>query len=180
MQNKVFIITGSQGSGKTEFLLKVIEKLKEKDINTGGIIARGFWENNVRSGFELIDIQSGEKMMLCQTKPVNGWEKFRRFYFNPKGFDFGNKALAPENLKNADVIVIDEAGPVELEGKGWSDAINRLTKTTEKPMIWVVRKSLTEDIIAHFKINDFTIFEISSSVNKVADIIAKHCNRLQL
>ena len=176
MKSKIFILTGTQGSGKTTFLKNLVEYLRKENILIGGIIANGFWENNVRTGFDLEDILTGEKILLCQTNPTEGWEKFRRFYFNPEGFTFGNKVLNPVNIAKADIIVIDEVGPFELEGKGWTPAIKSLLKTIEKPMIWVVRESLTEDIIAHFKIDDFDVIDINSSVSDTGRVIINHCN----
>ena len=176
MKSKIFIITGGQGSGKTTFLANLIEYLRKENILIGGIIANGFWENNVRTGFELEDIYTGEKKILCLTNPIEGWEKFRRFYFNPEGFEFGNKVLNPANLAKADIIVIDEVGPFELEDKGWAQAIKSLLKINKKPMIWVVRENLTEDIITHFEIDDFNMFDINSSVSNTGRIVLNHCN----
>ncbi len=170
MNNKVFIITGSQGSGKTTFLDKLIKHLKAEGVSVGGFIAHGFWNNNERSGFELENIQTGEKIILCQTNPAKGWQKFRRFYFNPEGFAFGNKVLDPANLGKTDFIAIDEVGPFELENRGWAQAIKLLLHNIDKPMIWVVRKSLIKEILSHFSINDFTILDI--------DIAGKEVDRL--
>jgi len=171
MKSKIFIISGKQGSGKTTFLTKLIEHLHKENKLAGGIIAHGFWKNNERSGFELENIRTGEKIILCQTDPVQGWEKFRRFYFNPEGFVFGNSALEPEYIANTDIIVIDEVGPLELEDKGWAQAIKSLLKTTGKPVIFVVRESLTKDIIKHFKIENSIVIDTGLSAGEVAKTI---------
>jgi nucleoside-triphosphatase THEP1 len=171
MNNKVFVITGSQGSGKTTSLIKLTKHLKDEGLSVGGIIAHGFWNNNERTGFELENIQTGEKIILCQTNPAKGWAKFRRFYFNPEGFDFGNKVLDPANLDKTEIIVIDEVGPLELEDKGWAQAIKSLLKTTGKPVIFVVRESLTKDIIKHFKIENSIIIDTGLSAGEVAKTI---------
>ncbi len=173
MNNKVFVITGSQGSGKTTFLTKLTKHLRDEGLSVGGIIAHGFWNNNERAGFELENIQTGEKIILCQTNPAKGWAKFRRFYFNPEGFAFGNKVLDPANLDKTDIIVIDEVGPFELENRGWAQAIKLLLHNIDKPMIWVVRNSLKKEILSHFFINDFTIFDIDISEEEVDRLVFK-------
>jgi len=170
MQNKIFIITGQQGSGKTTFLSELINHLKAEGISVGGFIAHGFWKDNIRDGFELEDLQTGEKIVLSQSEPVAKWKKFRRFYFNPEGFKFGEKILSPERSENMDLIAIDEIGPFELEGKGWRKAIDNLIQETNKPMIWVCRKNILSEIIAEFNLCSFHIYNISQ---EDAEVIAK-------
>ncbi len=172
MQNMIFLITGPQGHGKTTFLIELVNLLKKKDILTGGFVAHGFWKDNVRDGFELEDLQTGEKIVLSQTVAMEGWEKFRRFYFNPGGFAFGEKILSPKNLVDADVIAIDEIGPFELQGRGWRKAIDKLIKEINKPMVWVCRKSILEELVKEFKLRSYHVFDIQKEVpEKVARMV---------
>ena len=172
MHNMIFFITGSQGSGKTTFLIELIEILKQKGITAGGFSAHGYWKNNLRDKFELEDLKTGNKMILCKRQPVEGWQKFRHFYFNPEGFTFGQKALSSSNLSKVDIIAIDEIGPFELEGKGWSKDIDSLIHKTDIPMIWVVRESILQEIIDHWNIESYIVFDIKTeSPEKIADKI---------
>lgn len=161
MDNRIFIITGTQGSGKTTFLSELINHLKVRDISIGGFIAHGFWKENIRDGFELEDLQTGEKIVLSQTEPIEGWEKFRRFYFNPDGFEFGEKILSPDNRINTELIAIDEIGPFELQGKGWRKAIDILLEKTNTSMIWVCREGILTKIVAEFNLKSYHIFNTS-------------------
>ena len=58
--SNVYIITGDQGTGKTTFLSTFSGQLKKNGIKSGGILARGVWENNIRTGFVLEGINSGQ------------------------------------------------------------------------------------------------------------------------
>ena len=173
MNNQIFIIAGTQGSGKTTFLSQLITLLKA-ELLVGGFIAHGFWKDNIRDGFELEDLQTGKKVVLSQTEPIEGWEKFRRFYFNPEGFEFGEKALSPDNLINTELITIDEIGPFELEGNGWRKVIDILCEESNKPMIWVCRESILKDIITEFNLKSYWIYNISKeSPENLSRIIIK-------
>jgi len=161
MQHKIIIITGEQGSGKTTFLQEMIFGLANNDIQIAGIFAEGFWKNYERNHFELNDLKSKNSILYCQREPKEGWEKLRHFYINPDGQKFGEAALDPEYVKSADIVVIDEIGPFELKGKGWAKAIESLLrKLPEKPMIWVVRKSLLNEVASHFKIQPLKIYHV--------------------
>ncbi len=83
MKNKVFIITGSCGSGKTTFLNHLVQELRQFGIQSGGFLAEGFCANNERYYFELIDLDSNKRILFCTKDPNNDWEKLGSFYFNP-------------------------------------------------------------------------------------------------
>lgn len=161
MGHKIIIITGDQGSGKTTFLQELIYGLTSRDIKVGGILAEGFWKNHERDHFKLIDLKSTKKILYCLKEPINGWEKLRQFYINPVGQKFGEDALAVENVKSSDVIVIDEIGPFELMGKGWAKSIESLLKILpEKMMVWVVRKMLVDEVSNCFKIIPLKVYNV--------------------
>jgi nucleoside-triphosphatase len=159
MDNKIFIISGSQGSGKTTLLKRTIKFLKEKNFQVGGIVAEGYWKNDQRDRFDLVNQTTGEKIVFCQRDEIEEWEKIRHFYINPKGQEFGESILHPNTIKHSDVCVIDEIGPFEIANKGWFNAINKLLINSNIPMIWVVRNSLIDEILAKWNISPTLIID---------------------
>lgn len=166
MDNKIFIISGKKGSGKTTFLKEAIKFLKETEIQVGGIVAEGYWRNNQRESFDLINQTTGDKIVFCQRDEVENWDKIRHFYLNPKGQKFGEASLKTSNLKNCDLVVIDELGPFELEGKGWSFALKKLISHSNLPMIWVIREGLENEILNYFSVSSTKIFSITEDTPK--------------
>ncbi len=172
MKNFIAIITGESGDGKTGFVAEITKILDAKKIRYGGILAIGYWKNGLRDSFELCDLLSRKKIVFCQRTPVEKWEKLVSFYINPQGENFGNRALSPEHLKGVKLIIIDEIGPFELQGKGWATAIENLLREVSLPMLWVVRQSLVNEVVAHWNIDNFAVYEVrQSNPHEVVDKI---------
>lgn len=167
-KSKVFIISGSSGDGKTSLLKKLIDNLKSKDLNILGFLAEGKWDNNVRSSFDLIEIETNNRLELCSNILNNEWIKEGRFYFNPKAINEGKLIIEKCILNNPYLIIIDEIGPFELQGKIWAFSFEKLLKSTSVTIIITAKQKLIPQIISKFNITDFK--EILSST-KVEDFI---------
>ncbi len=155
----VFIIAGDQREGKTTFLRKTIKLLKESGQKVEGIMAEGIDVDGQRNGFHLIDVKDEKKkIVLCNIEGKENWEKTGRYYFNPDGLRFGRDVLS--NISTDSIIVIDEIGPLEINGGGWSDSIQKILLNYDNPMIWVVRRKLTEQIIHKFDLKNVSIMDI--------------------
>lgn len=168
----LYIITGEQGSGKSEMIQALCDALKSKGLAVSGIIARGIWENGERSGFSIESVAHGDRMVLCENKSHPGWRQFRRFWFNPDAFDTGNIWLKQALNGNSDVIILDEIGPLELQGEGWAENLSGIfTQTLHRMVIVTVRPSLTEKIISAFNLQPVRIIDASEDPKKVLEEI---------
>ncbi len=163
----VFIITGETRSGKTTFLTNIINSLQENNVKVGGIISQGYDKNGERSHFEIKNIITGEKTLLCDRIPSKEKINTGRFFFYPKGIEFGTKAIN-DAVSQSDLIVIDEIGPLELKGKGWYEVIDKALKAN-KPMIWVVRKKIIDKVLNAWPGNNFHIFDIEKTDLQAAE-----------
>ena len=50
------ILTGAPSVGKTTIVMDVAQKLKARGLRVGGVVSREIRTNNVRIGFEFIDL----------------------------------------------------------------------------------------------------------------------------
>jgi len=159
-QNKIYIISGETRSGKTTFLKSVIEDFKKDGKNIGGILALGIDHKNERYGFEIENVATGQKTLLCSREPKPESINTGRFYFYKEGLNFGIQALTT-NLDNIDWLVIDEVGYLELKGQGWFEAIEKAMKQTNLNMIWVVRKRILEEVLNQWPYFNFYVMNIN-------------------
>jgi nucleoside-triphosphatase THEP1 len=159
-KRKVFILTGETGEGKTTFLQKLTDMLKDKGVTAVGVLAPRILEGTTTTGYDILDISSGIRapFLRMTNAEISGVE---RFTLMEEGFRAGLKALDPDNNPDETVIIIDEAGPLELRGEGWAGRIGELLKSKKRQIILVVRRSLVDEVIRKFGITDPVICRVS-------------------
>ena len=55
------ILAGAPGVGKTTIVMDVAQKLKARGVRVGGVVSREVRTNNVRIGFEFIDLATNDR-----------------------------------------------------------------------------------------------------------------------
>ena len=152
--NKITIISGKKHSGKTTKLLTYISELQAKGMVCAGIVAVGYFKDDKRCSFDLVDILGNRKQELMTTTPSLKFKKIGRFHINPDGEKFGRSVLESETTINADVIIIDEIGALELEGKGWAKYLKQFIKL-DKNIVITVREQFIDDVCNVFGIENY-------------------------
>ena len=79
-----------------------------------------------------------------------------RYKFSVKAFEWSTKILAESIHKNYDEIIIDEIGPLELQGKGFAEVLKLLLKHSEikSDLFLVVRDKAVQQVLDYFKISE--------------------------
>jgi nucleoside-triphosphatase THEP1 len=155
----VFIITGEPGSGKTTFLLKLIEELRGKSLSIAGFAALSVPEDGPSGSFNILDLVSGMMLPLASRRFTKGWHQYGNFYFNPEGILMGKNILEDPKITDNDLIVVDEIGPFELEGQVWADPLTRLLTRQCCSVLLVVREPLVGQVIQKWNLEEAVIME---------------------
>jgi len=172
-ESKIFIITGEQGEGKTTKLTQVIDILKKKNYKVSGFIAPGRWSDGLRSGFDIVDIKTDEKRLLCQSGHNERYVKIGRFNFDAEAIKFGEQLLLNAADMETDFVVIDEIGMFELQGKLWAGSFLKLVKSAPCPILITVRSKFIEDVKTSFKLSNHTTFHLDQQATTIAIRIVK-------
>lgn len=159
-QSIIFIITGKTGSGKTTFLDRLIKILRKHDISISGFLSKRSKTQEHEQVYELYLFDSHQIIPFASRVPVEGWINIANFYFNPEALKRGNGIISDSQILNKDLVVVDEIGIFELEGKMWADAISHLVSKSDKMMIWVVRDTLIEKVIEKWNLQKPVIIDI--------------------
>lgn len=148
--NTIFILSGKRNSGKSTILQRVITGLQEKGFRIAGIRAPAIMQNGRKIGFYVLNIKTDEKALLCERRSELVPSTPQSFEFHENGLKLGRQALSPQAINDADLIIIDEVGPLELKGECWAEPIEQIFNTSEKPMLWVIRKGLVDKVCMHY------------------------------
>lgn len=148
MKKRLLLITGSPGSGKTTVFLKTLQLLKTLGCIVGGMATREVRARGSRVGFEIRDLHSGRKGWLAHVNQRYG-PRIGKYQVNLEDLNMIGVDAIASAVKDADLVAIDEIGPMELLSKRFREAVKRTIEGT-KPMIatfhWKARDRLIETL----------------------------------
>jgi nucleoside-triphosphatase THEP1 len=156
MSTDIIIITGKINSGKTSACKTLISEQKRQKKEVGGILSLPVWRRGEKNTYYAVDIATEEGTLLATTGPVSPCIRYGRFRFPLSGFVFACSALyraaGLSDLPAAEMIIIDELGPLELLDRGFAPALKTILQTYTGTLILVTRETHTGEIRGHFGI----------------------------
>ena len=156
----VILVTGDLHIGKTSLISEFLETPLAASYRIAGILAKGLWKDNLRDGFDLVDLSTGRTTPLARRrKHQDPIEKIMFDFFN-LGMQAGAEALSPAVCKTSDLVIVDEVGKLEARGKGWGDHLDLLLDEKIRLFIWVVRRESLDQIIERFQLDAPVIVDV--------------------
>ena len=160
---KVFIITGAIGEGKTTYLKKLIGFFRNNNIAIGGILSERLMTDAQTTGYDLVNIETGEKEAFLRQNEECGSESIGRFTICSKGITMGNTVLRSLISYSYKIVIIDEVGLLELQNKGWAAGINGLLTESKSHILFTVRDTYVNDIKNKWNLGEAIIFYIGET-----------------
>jgi nucleoside-triphosphatase THEP1 len=147
----LIILTGETGSGKTTWAGEIVRALRNRGVKVGGVLATGLLTGARRSGFDITDLSTGRTVPLCREGDagIGAEQRWSRFTFAREGLELGREALMVRG-PSADVIVVDEVGPLELTGGGWAESLDALAGHFRGQILVVARFAVVEAVRARW------------------------------
>jgi len=136
--------TGPKHCGKTTSATKLAQVARAEGFNVAGLLSPPLYRNSELLGFDVLDLQNGTRAPLARRKISQS--KARPFTFITDGLKLGNAALSKENTKSADLIIVDEFGPLEIKGQGWRKSVDSLLISSNAVILLVVRRELANAV----------------------------------
>ena len=160
---KVFILTGSIGQGKTTFIQNIVKNFQSKGITVGGIYSPRVMQDKTTIGYDIIDINTNEREVFLRQSSLDNRIKIGRFNIHLQGLQKGIKTLKSSIDTNTQIVIIDEVGKLELDNNGWASGIDELIKNAQNHLLLVIRDRYIEQIIDKWEINNYQVFDIKEN-----------------
>jgi len=138
-------VTGRPGIGKTTVLLNAVEGLRANGYRVGGMVSREVRQEGARVGFQIINLKTGEEGWLARINQPSG-PQLGKYRVNLVDLEtFGVKAIQTA-LGEADLVVIDEIGPMELFSQAFKQAVKDAVDS-RKLILGVIHHSARDPVI---------------------------------
>jgi nucleoside-triphosphatase THEP1 len=166
-QNELILWVGEKHSGKTTSAAELARAARAKGFDIAGLLAPSLYDNGVLAGFDVFDLRTEARAPLARR--TSGGGQGEPYIFTAEGLKVGRSALSAAATKSAELIIVDEFGPLELSGGGWRKDVDSLFASTDAVILLVVRRELADEVqqlYAEIRSHNFAACE-KESVDKV-------------
>jgi nucleoside-triphosphatase len=126
------LVTGAPGVGKTTLIRAVVAALPKR---SGGFVTEEIREEGQRVGFRVCGLD-GSSTVLAHVRAVRG-PRVGRFHVDVPAFEVVGVAALEAATREADLIVVDEIGKMELCSERFMDALEAALRSP-KPFLGTV------------------------------------------
>lgn len=175
---KVFV-TGRPGVGKTTVLMRCVGALEAMGMRVGGMFSRETRRGGVRVGFEVYDPLTQRRGWLSHVNQPEG-PRVGRYRVNIRDLVEVGVWSIDNAIKDADCVVIDEIGPMELCCDAFREAVIRALRA-RKLLLGVIHWRMRDPLIEAIRSRaDVIVYEVSiqnrdrlheTMVEKIAEVI---------
>lgn len=130
-------ITGHPGVGKTTLVKRVLAAVP---LRAGGMITEEIRKCGFRMGFLLRDVATGKEGLLAHRHHCTGPE-FGKYRICLRDLEEIGAAAIERAVAEAELIVIDEVGPMELKSPRFIAAVERALASEKHLLVTVHRAS---------------------------------------
>jgi nucleoside-triphosphatase THEP1 len=148
-----------------------VRTIHREGFDVAGLLARSVYHDGKLIGFDAVDLSSGTEAPLARCGDRAG--DIGRFAFLDEGLQLGRAALDGPGAESADLVIIDEFGPLELDGKGWRENVDSVLASRAGIVLLVVRRELVgrvRQLYAHFGVEVLDAGE-SQSADEVVRLL---------
>ncbi len=178
-------ITGLPQAGKTDILLRVIGMLESEGIKVGGMVTEAILEGGKRVGFNIMDWETKEKDIMAHKDIETETSRLRveDYGVNVEAIDRIGVPAIMRAIEEADVIVIDEIGRMEVLSPNFVEAVKE-TFDMDKPLIITLHKKsrnpLLQDIRRRDDVRILEVTPINQSIlpYKIVKLVKEELDNL--
>ncbi len=141
-------------------LKNIVRELKEQKYKIDGFLSEAAWKKEEAIGYDLFDLKEERSIPFIRRTGEEEWQKIGAYFFIPQSLAEAEKIIL--RGKEADILVVDEVGPLELSGKGFWPALKQVVFQPLTSFLFVVRITIPEDFLARLGMSEVKIFDIKN------------------
>jgi nucleoside-triphosphatase THEP1 len=145
-------------------------QLKKQNSKVAGFLSLYTEEKDQFIGYDLFDLIQGTRIPFIRKEGQKAWQRIGPYFFIPDSLDHAQNIIL-RSIK-ADICVIDEVGPLELEGQGLWPALKKVIPHMRPEYILVVRETILDKWLRKLEEIPIKIFHISD--NELLQKMVKH------
>lgn len=153
-------ITGLPNAGKTYALLKVIEMLETEGKKVGGMVTEPILKEGRRAGFWVTDWATKKRRVLASTE-IESRVRVGKYGVDVEALNEVGVPAITAATKEADVVVVDEVGKMEMESDEFVQAVKD-AMDSEKPVVLTLHKKSRNPLLQDIRRrDDIRILEVT-------------------
>ncbi|MEE9236376.1 MAG: NTPase [Thermoplasmata archaeon] len=145
-------ITGMPNAGKTYALQKVIDMLEAENRKVGGMVTEPIMSEGRRLGFWVMDWQTKVKRVLASPE-ISSKVMVGRYGVDLEALEQVGVSAIRSATEEADVIVVDEVGKMEMESETFVEAVKDALDS-DKPVILTLHKKSRNPLLQDIRRRD--------------------------
>ncbi len=141
---RVFV-TGPAGVGKTTLVERVAREVERWGYIVGGMITKEVRRNGKRIGFKIIALDTGEEGTLASLRGTSHLPgvPFGKYVVHVDELERVGVSAIRRALVEADLVVIDEIGPMEYKSNEFVKAVGEVLNS-DKTLLAVVHRKMAD------------------------------------
>ncbi|MCK7521380.1 MAG: hypothetical protein MZV64_28700 [Ignavibacteriales bacterium] len=171
-ERKIFIVCGPVGGGKTTYTRNITEFLKDQDINSEGILSERIMAGSKTTGYDIVDIATGNGKNFSGRMEIREKKQSGNFIFIPQVLKQADHSRSPVSEKTG-IVIIDEVGFMELQGRGWYNSISELLDKSPNHILMTVRDKYVDEVKKNGNLTEAIIFNVPDNDNRKAGDLSK-------
>ena len=134
----LILLTGLPGVGKTTIVNRLAEYYAGKGLKVSGITTREVRASGVRIGFKITDLATGREGWLARKNSHSG-PHVGSYQVVLEDLEMvGVSALSNAATGSADIVIVDEVGPMEMTSHGFRSSLSKIL-SGNRPTIATVK-----------------------------------------
>jgi nucleoside-triphosphatase THEP1 len=145
-KRQLYLLTGSSGSGKTRWCLDFVAQAREAGLKVAGLLSPAVFNGDTKTGIDLLDLSTQVRRYLASPRHKREPRSSlcEDWHLHEETLAWGNHCLL--NQDEADILVLDEIGPLEfIQGKGLLASLQLIDAGSYHLAIVTIRPSLLDN-----------------------------------